>query len=51
MDGDPAEYICSMLGAIAVLAAGSIWRKRRLRHHKHPTSPAASETARPIDPQ
>ncbi len=51
LDGDPAEYICSMLGAIAVLAAGSIWRKRRLRHHKHPTSPAASETARPIDRQ
>jgi YjbE family integral membrane protein len=49
--GDPAEYICSMLGAIAVLVAGSIWRKRRLRHHEHPTSPAASETAQPIDRQ
>jgi YjbE family integral membrane protein len=32
LDGDTAEYICSLLGAIAVLAAGSIWRKRRLRH-------------------
>src|ERR1700723_482676 len=27
-DADSAEYICSVLGAIAVLAAGSIWRKR-----------------------
>jgi YjbE family integral membrane protein len=26
---DGVEYICSVLGAIAVLAAGSIWRRRR----------------------
>jgi YjbE family integral membrane protein len=32
LDGDPAEYICSAIGSIAVLAAGLIWRKRRLRH-------------------
>jgi YjbE family integral membrane protein len=31
-DGDLVEYICSVLGAIFVLAAGSIWRRRRLRH-------------------
>jgi YjbE family integral membrane protein len=31
LDADLAEYICSTLGAIAVLVAGSIWRKRRLR--------------------
>jgi YjbE family integral membrane protein len=30
LDGDIAEYVCSALGAIAVLAAGSVWRKRRL---------------------
>jgi YjbE family integral membrane protein len=30
LDGDIAEYVCSVLGAIAVLAAGSVWRKRRL---------------------
>jgi YjbE family integral membrane protein len=41
-DGDSAEYICSVLGAIAVLVAGAIWRKRRLRHA---ALPAASETA------
>ena len=27
---DVVEYICSVLGTIAVLAAGSIWRRRRL---------------------
>jgi YjbE family integral membrane protein len=30
-EGDLVEYIASVLGAIAVLAAGSIWRRRRLR--------------------
>jgi hypothetical protein len=30
-----------VLGAIAVLAAGSIWRKRRLRHTEHPAPPAS----------
>ena len=47
-DGDAAEYICSVLGAIAVLTAGSIWRQRRLRHA---TLSAASETAQLIDRQ
>jgi YjbE family integral membrane protein len=47
LDGDSAEYICSVLGAIAVLTAGSIWRQRRLRQ----ATPAASETARLIDRQ
>ena len=31
LEGDLVEYIASVLGAIAVLAAGSIWRRRRLR--------------------
>jgi YjbE family integral membrane protein len=47
LDGDSAEYICSVLGAIAVLTAGSIWRQRRLRQ----ATPAASETVRLIDRQ
>jgi YjbE family integral membrane protein len=47
-DGDSAEYICSALGAIAVLVAGSIWRKRRLRHSEHP---ARLEAAEPIEPR
>ena len=41
LDGDLSEYICSVLGAIAVLIAGSIWRKRRLRHAALPAGPEA----------
>jgi YjbE family integral membrane protein len=48
LDGDIAEYSCSVLGAIAVLTAGWIWRQRRLRHA---ALPAASETAQSIDRQ
>src|SRR6202140_151770 len=32
LDADLIGYICSGLGAIAVLVAGAIWRKRRQRH-------------------
>ena len=31
LDGDLLEYLCSLLGAVAVLVLGSIWRGRRLR--------------------
>jgi YjbE family integral membrane protein len=48
LDGDTAEYICSVLGAIAVLTAGLIWRKYRLRHAARPAAP---ETSRLIDRQ
>ena len=41
LDGDATEYICSALGAIAVLLAGSVWRKARLRHTEHPAPPAS----------
>jgi YjbE family integral membrane protein len=30
--GHGAEIVCGLLGIIVVLVAGSIWRKRRLRH-------------------
>jgi YjbE family integral membrane protein len=30
LDGDVVEYVCSVLGAIVVLIAGSIWRRNRL---------------------
>ena len=33
LDGDLIEYIASVLGAITVLAAGSIWRRRRRARH------------------
>jgi hypothetical protein len=34
-NGDLDVYICSVLAAISVLVAGSIWRRRRLRHAEH----------------
>ena len=35
LDGDVVEYTAAVLGAIAVLVAGSIWRRHRLRHAEH----------------
>jgi YjbE family integral membrane protein len=37
LDGDLVEYAASVLGAIAVLVVGSIWRRRRL-HHAEPAA-------------
>jgi YjbE family integral membrane protein len=48
-DGDLVGYIASVLGAIAVLVVGSIWRKRRLRQLDHLALPDAVEAAQPID--
>ena len=47
LDGDLAEYIASILGAIAVLAAGSLWRRRRLKQLERLALPAAAEAAQP----
>ena len=49
LDGDLIEYLASILGAIAVLIVGSIWRKRRLRHLEELALPAAIEAAQPIE--
>ena len=49
LDGDLAEYVCSILGAITVLTAGSIWRKRKLRELEHLALPDAVEAAQPVD--
>ena len=49
LDADLAEYICSILGAIAVLAVGSIWRKRKLRQLERLALPDVVEAARPVD--
>jgi YjbE family integral membrane protein len=38
LDGDIVEYTAAVLGAIAVLVVGSIWRRRRLRHVEHAPS-------------
>jgi YjbE family integral membrane protein len=49
LEGDLVEYLASVLGAIAVLVAGSIWRKRRLQHLEQLALPDAVEVAQPID--
>src|SRR5579862_1988584 len=49
LDGDLVEYIASILGAIAVLVAGSLWRRRRLRQLEHLALPTAADAARPAD--
>ena len=49
LGGDLIEYIASVLGAIAVLVAGSIWRKRRLRLLEKIALPSAVGAAQPID--
>jgi YjbE family integral membrane protein len=48
LDGDLAEYIASVMGAVLVLVVGSIWRKRRLRRLQV-APPAYAEAAQPID--
>jgi YjbE family integral membrane protein len=49
LDADLIEYISSILGAVAVLIVGSIWRKRKLQRLEHLALPAAVEAAQPID--
>jgi YjbE family integral membrane protein len=47
MDADLVEYVCSILGAIAVLTVGSIWRKRKLKQLDHLALPDVTEADRP----
>jgi YjbE family integral membrane protein len=47
IDADLVEYICSILGAIVVLAVGSIWRKRKLRQLERLALPDVAEADRP----
>jgi YjbE family integral membrane protein len=49
LDGDLAEYMASVLGAIGVLVVGSVWRKRRLQQLKQLALPVAVEAVQPID--
>jgi YjbE family integral membrane protein len=49
LDGDLAEYVASLLGAIGVQVVGSVWRRRRLQHLEQLALPAAVEVVRPID--
>jgi YjbE family integral membrane protein len=45
LDNELIDTIASVLGALAVLVAGSIWRKRRLGQDKHQPTPAAVKAA------
>jgi len=49
LEGELVGYIASLLGAITVLVAGSIWRKRRLQQLEHLALPDAAELAQPVD--
>ena len=45
--GNGPEMICAVLGIFVVLAVGSIWRRRKLRHAE--VTSTAVEAAQPID--
>jgi YjbE family integral membrane protein len=49
LDGDLMGFVASVLGAILVLVAGSIWRKRSLSQAEH-AAPAAVEAAQRVEP-
>jgi len=40
LEGELDDYLASVLGAIVVLVAGSIWRSRRLRQLEEPVDAA-----------
>jgi YjbE family integral membrane protein len=48
LDGDLVETVCAVLGAVAVLVAGSIWRRRKFRHVERST-PSARAAVQPIN--
>ena len=43
LEGELVEYLASVLGAITVLIAGSIWRRRRLKQLEHVALPDGGE--------
>ena len=49
LDNELIDTIASLLGAVIVLVAGSIWRKRRLGQHQHDAPSAAVKAAQPTD--
>jgi YjbE family integral membrane protein len=49
LDNELIDTIASLLGAIIVVVAGSIWRKRRLGQDQDNAPPAAVKAARPAD--
>jgi YjbE family integral membrane protein len=49
LDGELTEWLCSVLGAVAVLVAGSIWRKSRQHHDEQLALGPAGEAVQPRD--
>jgi len=49
LDNELSDTIASLLGAVIVLVAGSIWRRRRLGQDRHDAPPAAVKAAQPAD--
>jgi len=47
--GNGGELVCAVLGIFVVLAAGSIWRRRRLQHLEPAAQHAANEAVQPVD--
>jgi YjbE family integral membrane protein len=49
LDGDLIETVCAVLGAVAVLVVGSVWRRRKFHHVERPALSPASDAVQPID--
>jgi YjbE family integral membrane protein len=49
LDGDLVDFVASALGAIIVLIAGTIWRRRKLRDTEHEAALASAETVQRAD--
>jgi YjbE family integral membrane protein len=49
LKGELDGYLASLVGAIAVLALGSLWRKRKLEEAQKPAVAGAADMSRPID--
>jgi len=50
LEGELDDYIASVLGAVVVLLAGSIWRKRRLQQLEHLALPDSGEVVQTAEP-
>jgi predicted tellurium resistance membrane protein TerC len=49
LEGELDGYIASALGAVAVLVAGSIWRKRKQEQLEDLALPGSAELVQPVD--
>jgi YjbE family integral membrane protein len=49
LEGELDDYIASVLGAVAVLVAGSIWRKRTLHQLENLALPESGEVAQSVE--